>query len=274
MEQYLILLDDILTNGKKRPNRTGIPTLSVFGRQVRLDLNEGFPLLTTKKMFFKGVVHELLWFLQGSTNIQYLLNNGVHIWDEWADKNGEIGPMYGKQLRNWEKFNFNNVEGNYQKEYIDQIQKVIDLIKTDPDSRRICFSTWNPADLDKMVLNPCHSCFTQFYVFDNKLHCSTTQRSGDCFLGIPFNFASYALLTHMIAQVCDLQVGELVYSINDLHLYENSIEAAKEQLKRIPFPLPKLVLDPDIKKIDDFKFENIRCLNYQSHPAIKVSVAV
>lgn len=263
MQQYLDLLRDIMQNGEDRNDRTGTGTRSVFGRQLRFNLNEGFPLVTTKKMFMKGVIHELLWMIAGDTNIKYLNDNGVHIWDEWADENGELGPVYGKQWRNW--------DGAYGE--TDQLGDVIERIKTNPDCRRLIVSAWNVDDLNDMALMPCH-CFFQFYVANGKLSCQLYQRSCDGFLGGPFNIASYALLTHMIAQVCGLGVGDFIWTIGDAHIYKNHFHQVAEQLTRKPYPLPTLVLSPEVKCIDDFKFEDILLAGYQSHPTIKAPIAV
>jgi thymidylate synthase len=264
MKAYLDLCRRILTEGIKREDRTGTGTISVFGHQMRFDLSEGFPLLTTKKLHVKSIVHELLWFLQGSTNIRYLKENGVRIWDEWADENGDLGPVYGKQ---WRSFSGPNGET------VDQIQWVIDEIKRNPNSRRLIVSAWNPAEIDQMALPPCH-CLFQFYVADGKLSCQLYQRSGDTFLGIPFNIASYALLTHMVAHVTGLKPGEFVHTIGDAHLYLNHLEQVNEQLSRTPLPLPTLKLNPDVQSIFDFTFDDIEIVNYQAHPHIKGSVSV
>lgn len=265
MKQYLDMLRHIMENGKDRDDRTGVGTRSVFGYQMRFDLNEGFPLVTTKKMFTKGVIYELLWFLRGDTNIQYLNDNGVHIWDEWADGNGELGPVYGKQWRFWDDPNYNG--------FIDQIAQVIHDLKTNPFSRRHIVSAWNVADLPYMKLAPCH-CLFQFYVQDGKLSCQLYQRSLDAAIGGPFNIASYALLTHMVAQVCDLGVGDFIWTIGDAHIYKNHFDEVNLQLSREPLNLPTLVLNPHVKCIDDFKFEDILLADYVSHPAIKMKIAV
>jgi thymidylate synthase len=264
MQQYLNLLQHILNNGAKKTDRTGTGTVSCFGYQMRFDLNDGFPLVTTKKLHLKSIIHELLWFLKGETNIAYLKENGVKIWDEWADENGELGPVYGKQWRSWEGANG---------ETIDQITDVINQIKKNPDSRRLIVSAWNVADLPKMALMPCHA-FFQFYVAEGKLSCQLYQRSADVFLGVPFNIASYALLTMMIAQVCDLELGEFIHTFGDVHIYNNHMEQVNLQLSRKPFPLPTMKLNPEVKNIFDFKFEDFTLENYQFHPAIKAPVAV
>ncbi len=262
MKQYLDALRDVLENGQDADNRTGIYARKVFGRQMRFDLSKGFPLVTTKKTFFKGIVHELIWLLSGNTNIKYLLDNNVHIWDEWADENGNLGPVYGHQWRNF------NSEG------IDQIKDVIKRIKTNPQDRRIIVSAWNPAQIEQMALPPCH-CFFQFDVTpDGKLNCMLYQRSCDMFLGVPFNIASYSLLTMMIAQVCGLEPGEFVHTLGNAHIYSNHFEQVKLQLTREPLPLPQVKLNPEIKNIDDFKFEDIELIDYQSHGVIKGAVAV
>jgi thymidylate synthase len=264
MRAYLDLLQFILDNGAKKQDRTGTGTLSWFGYQMRYDISESFPLVTTKKCHLRSIIHELLWFLKGDTNVKYLNDNGVSIWDEWANESGDLGPVYGKQWRSWAAPNG---------ETIDQIAKIIDQIQRDPDSRRLIVSAWNPADLDKMALAPCH-CLFQFYVVEGRLSCQLYQRSADVFLGVPFNIASYSLLTMMIAQVAGLQPGEFVHTFGDVHLYLNHIEQAKLQLEREPFPLPKMVLNPDIKAIEDFRFEDFVLQDYQSHPAIKAPIAV
>lgn len=264
MQQYLNLLQHILDNGVQKHDRTGTGTISTFGYQMRFDLNEGFPLVTTKKVHMRSIIHELLWFLKGETNIKYLKENGVSIWDEWANANGELGPVYGKQWRSWE-----GADGKI----IDQVTDLIEQIKKNPDSRRLIISAWNVADLPKMALMPCHTIF-QFYVADGKLSCQLYQRSADVFLGVPFNIASYALLTMMIAQVCDLKLGDFVHTFGDVHIYNNHMEQVKLQLSRTPYPLPTMKLNPDVKNIFDFKFEDFTLENYQSHPAIKAPVAV
>ncbi|MES2430698.1 MAG: thymidylate synthase [Bacteroidota bacterium] len=264
MQQYLHLLKHIIEKGTDKNDRTGTGTRSVFGYQMRFNLEEGFPLVTTKKCHLKSIIYELLWFLQGDTNIGYLKENNVKIWDEWADENGNLGPVYGKQWRSWE-----GKDGKV----VDQIVELIHTIKTNPDSRRMIVSAWNVADLPEMKLMPCH-CLFQFYVVNGKLSCQLYQRSADVFLGVPFNIASYALLTMMIAQVCNLGVGEFVWTGGDTHLYSNHFEQAELQLTRTPFPLPQMKINPEVKDIFDFKFEDFELLNYQSHPAIKAPVAV
>jgi thymidylate synthase len=264
MKAYHQLLEQIIQTGVSKEDRTGTGTLSIFGPQLRFDLNEGFPLLTTKKVHFKSVVYELLWFITGSTNVRYLQVNGVSIWDEWADAEGELGPVYGKQWRRWQKPDGSTV---------DQLAEVVDQLRRNPDSRRLLVSAWNVADIPSMALPPCHA-FFQFYVADNKLSCQLYQRSADVFLGVPFNIASYALLTHMVAQVCGLGVGEFVHTMGDAHLYLNHMEQAKLQLSRESRPLPRLVLDPAVKNLDDFVYEHIQLVGYDPHPAIKAPVAV
>lgn len=264
MQQYLNLLQHILDNGVKKTDRTGTGTISCFGYQMRFDLKHGFPLVTTKKLHLKSIIHELLWFLKGETNIAYLTENGVSIWNEWANESGELGPVYGKQWRSWEGANG---------ETIDQIGDVINQIKKNPDSRRLIVNAWNVADLSKMALMPCHTMF-QFYVAEGKLSCQLYQRSADVFLGVPFNIASYALLTMMMAQVCDLEAGEFIHTFGDVHIYNNHLEQVNLQLSRKPFPLPTMKLNPAIKNIFDFKFEDFTLENYQFHPAIKAPVAV
>lgn len=264
MQQYLQLLEHILQKGIKKQDRTGTGTLSCFGYQMRFDLQEGFPMVTTKKLHLKSIIHELLWFLKGETNIRYLKENGVSIWDEWADKNGELGPVYGKQWRSWQ-----STSGKQ----IDQVSELIAQINSNPDSRRLIISAWNVGDLPEMALMPCHALF-QFYVADGKLSCQLYQRSADVFLGVPFNIASYALLTLMIAQVCNLEPGEFVHTFGDVHLYNNHLEQARLQLSRNPFPLPQMKLNPAVKNIFDFKFEDFTLENYQHHPPIKAPVAV
>lgn len=264
MQQYHQLLQHILDNGTYKSDRTGTGTSSVFGYQMRFDLSEGFPLVTTKKLHLKSIIYELLWFLRGETNIKYLNENGVSIWDEWADENGELGPVYGKQWRSWE-----GADGKV----VDQVTDLISQIKNNPDSRRLIISAWNVADLPKMALMPCHTLF-QFYVADGKLSCQLYQRSADVFLGVPFNIASYALLTMMVAQVCDLKPGDFVHTFGDAHLYSNHIEQARLQLSRTAYPLPVMELNPAVNNIFDFKFEDFSLKNYQCHPHIKAPVAV
>ncbi|MES1993202.1 MAG: thymidylate synthase [Pseudomonadota bacterium] len=264
MQIYLELLRHVLTTGQRKADRTGTGTLSVFGHQMRFDLRTGFPLVTTKRVHFKSVAHELLWFIRGDTNTRYLRENGVTIWDEWSDANGELGPVYGKQWRSWPA-----PDGRS----IDQLAQVIAQIKANPDSRRHIVSAWNVADLPDMALAPCH-CLFQFHVADGKLSCQLYQRSADLFLGVPFNIASYALLTHMVAQVTDLEPGDFIWTGGDCHLYLNHLDQVREQLSRAPFPLPTLRLNPAATRIDDFVFEDIELLDYQHHPAIKAPVAV
>ncbi len=264
MEQYQHLLRHILNNGVRKADRTGTGTLSCFGYQMRFNLADGFPLLTTKKLHVKSIIHELLWFLQGDTNIKYLQENGVKIWDEWADAQGNLGPVYGYQWRNWP-----TPDGGH----IDQIAKLVEMIKAKPDSRRLIVTAWNPADVDRMALPPCH-CLFQFFVADGKLSCQLYQRSADTFLGVPFNIASYALLTLMVAQVCGLQPGEFVHSFGDVHLYLNHLEQAELQLTREPRPLPILRIDPSVKDIFAFRYEHFELLNYDPHPHIKAAVSV
>jgi thymidylate synthase len=264
MQNYLDLMRDILETGALKTDRTGTGTYSVFGRQLRFDLSEGFPLVTTKKLHLRSIIYELLWFLNGDTNIKYLNDNGVTIWDEWADENGDLGPVYGHQWRSWPA-----PDGTT----IDQISKVIEQIKTKPDSRRHIVSAWNPAEVDKMALPPCHAMF-QFYVADGKLSCQLYQRSADYFLGVPFNIASYALLTHMFAQQCDFEPGEFVWTGGDVHLYTNHIEQAKLQLTREPYPLPVLNIKRKPASIFEYAFEDFEIVNYQSHPGIKAPIAV
>ena len=264
MQQYLQLLQHILDNGVKKSDRTGTGTISTFGYQMRFNLQEGFPMVTTKKLHSKSIIHELLWFLKGETNIAYLKEHGVRIWDEWADENGELGPVYGKQWRSWEGANGQT---------IDQVADLVEQIKKNPDSRRLIISAWNVADLPKMALMPCHTLF-QFYVAEGKLSCQLYQRSADVFLGVPFNIASYALLTMMIAQVCDLQPGDFIHTFGDVPIYTNHLEQVQLQLSRKPLPLPTMKLNPQVKNLFDFKFEDFTLENYQSHPAIKAPVAV
>ena len=261
MQQYLDLLRDIMENGVDKMDRTGVGTRSVFGRQMRFDLSKGFPLVTTKKVHLKSIIHELLWFLKGETNVKYLQENGVRIWNEWADENGELGPVYGSQWRNW------NGEG------IDQIAEVIATLKKNPNDRRMIVSAWNVGKIPEMHLPPCHMMF-QFYVANNKLSCMLYQRSCDMFLGVPFNIASYALLTMMVAQVCGLEPGEFVHTLGDTHIYHNHFEQVKEQLSHTPYPLPQMKINPNVKNIDDFKYEDFELVNYQSYDTIRAQVAV
>jgi len=264
MKQYLDLMRHVRENGTFKGDRTGTGTYSVFGHQMRFNLREGFPLVTTKKMFFKGIIHELLWFLSGSTNIKYLTDNNVHIWDEWADEHGELGPVYGSQWRSWPA-----PDGST----IDQIARVVEDIKTNPNSRRHIVSAWNVAEVDHMALPPCHTMF-QFYVADNRLSCQLYQRSADVFLGVPFNIASYAALTMMIAQVTDLEVGDFVHTFGDAHLYTNHLEQADKQLDRLPLPEPTLTLNPAVKDIFGFTIDDFTLNNYRCHDAIKAPIAV
>ncbi len=264
MKQYHELMQHILNNGTRKEDRTGTGTISVFGYQMRFNLQDGFPLVTTKKVHLRSIIHELLWFLQGDTNIKYLKENGVSIWDEWADENGELGPVYGSQWRSWP------TPGG---EHIDQISKVVQQLKHNPDSRRIIVSAWNVAEVDSMALPPCHA-FFQFYVADGKLSCQLYQRSADVFLGVPFNIASYAILTHMMAQVVGLEPGDFVHTLGDAHLYTNHLEQAELQLSREPRSLPKLELNPEIKDIFGFTFDDIKVVDYNPHPHIKAPVAV
>lgn len=264
MKQYHQLLLHILENGHPKDDRTGTGTLSTFGYQMRFDLSEGFPLLTTKKLHTRSIFHELLWFLKGETNIRYLKENKVSIWDEWADENGELGPVYGQQWRSWK-----TTDGRS----IDQISQVVEQIKKNPDSRRLLVIAFNPGDVEKMALPPCHA-FFQFYVSQGKLSCQLYQRSADVFLGVPFNIASYALLTHMVAQVCGLVPGEFIHTLGDAHLYNNHLDQAREQLTRACRPLPRLILNQQVKSIFDFKYEDIQIVGYDPHPAIKAEVSV
>ncbi len=264
MRNYLDLMQHVLDHGTKKSDRTGTGTTSVFGYQMRFDLSKGFPLVTTKKCHLKSIIHELLWFLQGSTNTKYLKDNGVSIWDEWADENGNLGPVYGKQWRSWE-----TIDGRV----IDQIKIAVDQLKNNPDSRRIIVSAWNVGELDKMALAPCHA-FFQFYVADGKLSCQLYQRSADIFLGVPFNIASYALLTMMMAQVCGLKPGDFVHTFGDAHLYSNHMEQTALQLSREPRALPTMKINPDVKDIFGFKFEDFTLEGYDPHPAIKAPVAI
>jgi thymidylate synthase len=264
MQQYHTLLKHILENGTEKTDRTGTGTTSVFGYQMRFNLNEGFPLVTTKKVHLKSIIHELLWFINGDTNIKYLKDNGVGIWDEWADENGDLGPVYGKQWRSW-----TTPDGKT----IDQLKEVIETLKKSPDSRRIIVSAWNVGELSQMALMPCHALF-QFYVADNKLSCQLYQRSADVFLGVPFNIASYALLTMMIAQVCDLEIGDFIWTGGDTHIYSNHYEQVRTQLEREPRALPTMTINPDVKDIFSFKYEDFKLENYDPYPAIKAPVAV
>ena len=264
MNQYHALLRHILDHGTVKSDRTGTGTRSVFGWQMRFDLAQGFPLVTTKKLHLRSIIHELLWFIAGDTNVGYLRENGVSIWDEWADADGNLGPVYGKQWRSWA------TPGGGA---IDQLGEVIEQIRRNPDSRRLIVSAWNPADLPAMALAPCHALF-QFYVADGRLSCQLYQRSADVFLGVPFNIASYALLTAMVAQVCDLQPGDFVHTLGDAHLYLNHLEQAQLQLTRAPLPAPRLRLNPQRRRIEDFRFDDIEIVDYQSHPAIKAPIAV
>lgn len=264
MKQYLDLMAHVRDNGVQKGDRTGTGTLSVFGYQMRFDLSEGFPLVTTKKLHLRSIIHELLWFLKGETNIKYLKDNGVRIWDEWADENGDLGPVYGSQWRSWP-------DGSQQG--VDQIADVIERIKTTPDSRRLLVTAWNPAEVDEMALPPCH-CLFQFYVAEGRLSCQLYQRSADIFLGVPFNIASYALLTHMIAQVTGLKVGDFIHTLGDAHLYSNHLEQADEQLSRDPLPLPRLSLNSRVSDINGFTYEDFEVLDYQAHPHIAGKVAV
>ncbi|WP_443946406.1 thymidylate synthase [Pedobacter sp. AW1-32] len=264
MKQYLDLMQHVLDNGTQKHDRTGTGTISVFGHQMRFNLQEGFPMVTTKKLHLKSIIHELIWFLTGDTNIKYLKDNGVRIWDEWADADGNLGPVYGSQWRSWP-----TPDGKH----IDQITNIINTIKNNPDSRRIIVSAWNVAEIEHMALPPCHA-FFQFYVADGKLSCQLYQRSADIFLGVPFNIASYALLTMMVAQVCGLQPGDFIHTLGDAHLYNNHIEQANLQLSRAPKPMPVMKINPDVKSIFDFKFEDFTLENYEAHPHIKAAVAV
>ncbi|MEL6362895.1 MAG: thymidylate synthase [Pseudomonadota bacterium] len=264
MQQYLDLLARALETGDDRGDRTGTGARSVFGHQMRFDLSDGFPLVTTKKLHIKSIVHELLWFIAGDTNIRYLNDNGVTIWDEWADENGDLGPVYGRQWRSWP---------TPSGDAVDQLSGVINEIKTNPASRRMVVSAWNPAEIADMALPPCH-CLFQFFVADGKLSCQLYQRSADIFLGVPFNIASYALLTQMIAQSVDLGVGDFVHTLGDAHLYHNHFEQARLQLQREPLPLPKLELNPDIRSVFDFRYDDIKVVGYEAHPSIKAPIAV
>jgi thymidylate synthase len=264
MKAYLNLLEHLLKNGVVRDDRTGTGTLGCFGYQMRFDLSEGFPVTTTKKLHLRSIIHELLWFIQGDTNIKYLKENGVRIWDDWADENGDLGPVYGYQWRSWP-----NPDGSST----DQISKVIDSIKNNPYSRRHVVSAWNPSFIDEMALPPCH-CLFQFHVSDGKLNCQLYQRSADTFLGVPFNIASYALLTMMMAQVCDLEPGEFVHTFGDVHLYSNHVEQAKEQISRTPGSLPKMIINPDVKNLFDFTHEDFTLVNYEPQAHIKAPISV
>lgn len=264
MKQYLDLLSHILENGTTKTDRTGTGTKSVFGYQMRFNLNDGFPMVTTKKLHLKSIIHELLWFLKGDTNIAYLKENGVKIWDEWADANGDLGPVYGKQWRSWQ-----GADGKVT----DQITNTINTIKNNPDSRRIIVNAWNVGELSEMALTPCHAMF-QFYVADGKLSCQLYQRSADVFLGVPFNIGSYALLTMMVAKVCDLEYGEFIHTFGDAHLYLNHIDQAELQLTRDPRPLPKMLINDDVKDIFSYKFEDFTLMDYNPHPHIKAEVSV
>jgi thymidylate synthase len=265
MRQYLDLMAHVLAHGTRKTDRTGTGTLSVFGAQLRFDLAAGFPALTTKKLHLRSIIHELLWFLRGGTNVNYLQENGVRIWNEWADEHGELGPVYGAQWRNW--------GGTDEVRGVDQITQVIQQIRETPDSRRMIVSAWNVGALPQMALPPCHLLF-QFYVAGGRLSCQVYQRSADVFLGVPFNIASYALLTLMMAQVCDLQPGEFVHTLGDTHLYLNHLDQARLQLTRAPFPLPQMKLNPAVRSIDDFKYDDFDLVNYQAHPHIKAEVSV
>lgn len=264
MQQYLDLCKHVLENGIQKEDRTGTGTISTFGYQMRFDLNEGFPLLTTKKLHVKSIIYELLWFLKGDTNVKYLQEHGVRIWNEWADENGDLGPIYGHQWRSWRTRDGKTV---------DQISELIEQIKKNPDSRRLIVSAWNVGEIDEMALPPCH-CLFQFYVADGKLSCQLYQRSADIFLGVPFNIASYSLLTMMIAQVCDLKVGEFIHTLGDAHIYNNHLEQVKLQLTRKPYPLPKMKINPDVKDIFAFKYEDFELVDYEAHPHIKGEVSV
>lgn len=264
MRQYLDLVQNILDHGVKKGDRTGTGTLSMFGYQMRFNLQDGFPSLTTKKLHLKSIIYELIWFLNGDTNIKYLNDHGVRIWDEWADEHGELGPVYGAQWRSW-----NTGDGRS----VDQISQVIEQIKTNPNSRRLIVSAWNVAEIENMALPPCHTLF-QFYVANGRLSCQLYQRSADVFLGVPFNIASYALLTMMIAQVCDLEAGDFVHTLGDAHLYLNHLEQARLQLTRQPYPLPQMRINPAVKSIFDFEYADFELLNYQAHPSIKAEISV
>jgi thymidylate synthase len=264
MEPYLDLMRRVRTQGVRKADRTGTGTLSVFGHQMRFDLQAGFPLVTTKKLHVRSIIYELLWFLRGDTNIAYLNEHGVRIWDEWADEAGDLGPVYGRQWRSWPARDGST---------IDQIAKLMERLRSDPDSRRLIVTAWNPADVDRMALPPCH-CLFQFHVADGRLSCQLYQRSADVFLGVPFNIASYALLTHMIAHVTGLRAGDFVHTLGDAHLYLNHLDQADEQLSRTPLPLPRLVIARDVASLDDFRYEDFEVADYQAHPHIKAQVAV
>lgn len=264
MQQYLQLLERVLEEGNQKEDRTGTGTVSVFGHQMRFDLSKGFPVLTTKKLHLKSIIHELLWFLNGDTNVKYLQDNGVRIWNEWADENGDLGHVYGYQWRSWPKENG---------ESLDQIKQVVHDIKNNPDSRRLIVSAWNAGDIENMALPPCHALF-QFYVANGKLSCQLYQRSADIFLGVPFNIASYALLTMMMAQVCDLEPGEFVHTLGDAHIYMNHLDQVKLQLSREPKDLPQMKINPDVKSIFDFKYEDFTLENYEAHPHIKGAISI
>ncbi len=264
MRQYLNLMQRVLDEGIEKEDRTGTGTKSIFGHQMRFDLSKGFPMVTTKKLHLKSIIHELIWFLSGDTNIKYLKENGVRIWDEWADEDGNLGPVYGHQWRSWP-----TADGRH----IDQISNLIERIKTNPDCRRLIVSAWNVGEIENMALPPCH-CFFQFYVADGKLSCQLYQRSADIFLGVPFNIASYSLLVMMVAQVCDLEAGEFIHTFGDAHIYSNHMEQVKLQLSREPKSLPTMKINPDVKNIFDFKFEDFELINYEHHPLIKGKVAV
>lgn len=264
MKQYLELCEHVLNTGVKKEDRTGTGTISTFGYQMRFNLQDGFPMLTTKKLHLRSIIHELLWFLNGDTNVKYLQEHGVRIWNEWADEKGELGPVYGSQWRSW-----TGADG----ETVDQISELIHTIKTNPDSRRMIVNAWNVAEIDNMALPPCH-CMFQFYVADGKLSCQLYQRSADVFLGVPFNIASYALLTLMVAHVCDLEPGEFVHTFGDTHIYLNHLEQVKLQLTRDPKPLPQMKINPEVKSIFDFKYEDFELVNYEAHPHIKGAVSV
>lgn len=264
MQQYLDLMTRVLEEGVKKEDRTGTGTISVFGHQMRFNLEDGFPMVTTKKLHLKSIIHELIWFLAGDTNIKYLTDNGVRIWNEWADENGDLGPVYGHQWRSWP-----TADGRT----VDQISNVIERIKANPDDRRLIVSAWNVGEIPKMALPPCH-CFFQFYVADGKLSCQLYQRSADIFLGVPFNIASYALLTLMVAQVCGLKPGDFVHTFGDAHIYTNHLDQVREQLSRKPYPLPEMHLNPHVKNIFDFKYEDFELVGYEAHPHIKGAVAV